>query len=284
MEPANALNAIETALRNAIYVVFPRSEWLEAAGAPEREGLERKRVEEAKRRDGHIPPASLLDFAYTHELEGIVLKNWEKFKPIFDDQARMRTYFEVIDDVRNAIAHSRPLVQFERDLIAGIAGQLGNQVSVYSSRRDGSRDFYPTIESLRDGFGSDARATAWEFEGSARQRPSVGHVLHFSGKAADPRGRGVSWYLIREGRSLTQGEELYRKIGEGEVLEYDYDIEVNDVRERFDVRIILIGNWSFHRNADGVSGVRLSYDDEGCFGYSVNPPEIEYPPIYPSIQ
>lgn len=277
MEPTEALSTVETVLRNAIRVVYPGSTWLEAKGAPAKEELEERLRVDSKKRDGVVAPESLLDFAFTYDLVELVLKNWEDFKPVFDDLQRTTTYFGIVGDIRNSIAHSRPLVPFERDLISGIAGQLGNQVSLYSSGRDGSRDFYPTIESLRDSFGNDSRDNAWDFV-SPRQRLDVGQVLHISGRAVDPRGRGVRWHLRRE--NVSQERYGIDPIAEGTELEYGYTVTAYDVSENFQLRIVLSGSSAFSRNMFDTA-IGLAYDDDGCFAYSVNPPDWEWPPLHP---
>ena len=55
-----------------------------------------------------------------------------------------------LDNIRNAVGHSRPLLPFERDLLSGIAGQIRNQVTIYMSTQDEAGDIYPRIESVTD--------------------------------------------------------------------------------------------------------------------------------------
>ena len=57
----------------------------------------------------------LLSYTEFYQLVDMIAKNWEKFSPIFDDKAGTIAYLGSVEDVRNNIAHSRQLVQYERD-------------------------------------------------------------------------------------------------------------------------------------------------------------------------
>lgn len=269
MEPTLALRSIETALRLAVQAVLGDA-WSKASGAPDTEALEARRVEDGKRRDGVIASDSLLNFTETSHLTSLIEANWEKFKPIFDDKARTIAYFEVVNDVRNSIAHSRDLVPFERDLISGIAGQLRNQVSLFRSTRDGSLKYYPRIESLRDGFGSEAadpnKAATLSIE---IPRVEVGQTIDFSGSAFMARGKPVSWWLQRN--MAMYGREPI-KVSEGDDVAFSYTIQEADVGEHFELYVYIRTDSKYHRVTGDTPRVEPC-DDLRMFIYAVNPPD-----------
>jgi len=153
MDATDALRAIETALRISIYKVLDDG-WLTAPGAPDISKLEDKRVAEDKRRDGAVTSDDLLEYTETYQLTQIVLRNWESFQPVFKDKKRTEVYLGILEDVRNAVAHSRDLMAFEKELLSGIAGQLRAQVSRFRNEVDGSTAYYPLIEKVRDSLGN----------------------------------------------------------------------------------------------------------------------------------
>jgi hypothetical protein len=106
--------------------------------------LRERQAEAAKRPDGAVVSIDLLDYTEIYHLTGMIERNWEKFKPAFNDKGRTLAFFGVVKDVRNSVAHSRDLLPFERDLISGIAGQLRNQGVTLSKRQRQVVEILPT--------------------------------------------------------------------------------------------------------------------------------------------
>lgn len=201
MEPTDALQLIENALRLAIRRVLGE-EWIGVSGAPVRDSLEEKRAAEAKRRDGAPIPNDLLEYVETYHLTGMVLKNWERFQPVFDDKKRTEVYFGVVHDVRNTVAHSRTLMAFERDLLSGVAGQIRAQVAAFRGAVDESSLYYPLIERVFDSLGNEGITT----DGTGYQTPvarlAVGEVVTFTASAFAADGNEVIWKLQKTPRSV----------------------------------------------------------------------------------
>lgn len=107
MDPAEALEAAESALREAVRLALP--DWERMPGAPNLDELRRRKAAEAKRRDGTLVEADNLAYTELHQLETLIIKNWEKFSPMFGDLARTKVYLAALLDYRNAVAHSREL-------------------------------------------------------------------------------------------------------------------------------------------------------------------------------
>lgn len=61
---------------------------------------------ERTRRDGAATSSDLLEYVETYHLTTMIKQNWEAFKQVFDDRQRTLVDFNVVEDVRNSIAHS----------------------------------------------------------------------------------------------------------------------------------------------------------------------------------
>lgn len=262
MDPTEAIRTIETALRNAIHQVMPNGEWLSAKKPPKRAVLEERRNEERKKRDGALTSDDLLSYANTHDFTELIIANWEKFKPIFDDSARTKVYFGILNDVRNTVMHSRELLHFERDLLSGIAGQLRNQVAMYRNSDNPSRTYYPTIDSLTDSFGTVPVAGISPLGLRVSTRLNVGDQIQFTGFATLARGKDVEWFLQRQPTMGQLGRVT--TIGRGESLDYTYVVTEKDVRESLEIVIGIHSDSKYHRNGN--------HDDVRSFAYTVNPP------------
>ena len=197
VDPGEALHSVETSLRVLIREVMGDA-WKTAPGHPDVDAAQARRAEEVRRHNGAVISADLLDFTMHYELTTMVLRNWERFKVVFDDKKRTETFFDILEDYRNAIGHSRPLLPFERDLMTGIAGQLRNQIALYRSVTDGSTVFYPLIEMVRDSYGRSGIADWLWMAGLTQpsQRVDVGDLLMFDSQATDERQRTLSWFVF----------------------------------------------------------------------------------------
>lgn len=268
MEPALALTSLEAALRQAVVTVLGEHDWINAKGAPDKARLVNSREEESKKRDGTILSQNLIEYTETYHLTEIIMKNWEAFKPVFDDKQRTSAYLGVLKDIRNTIAHSRELVPYERDLISGITGHLRNQVGKYRSNVMQSSDHYPVIESVRDSFGR-LGGESYEADPSSAVRVEVGDTVQFSGTAAPARGKEVLWMLSTDYLGdanlrdipIDQRSDLIK----GEAVSLNYTFDEGDVGEWTVVKIWIGGQSRFHRN--------FGFDDSTEFIFAVNPPE-----------
>lgn len=264
MEPTQALRTVERTLRLAVREVYGTG-WMQAQGAPDKERLEQRRGEETRRRDGVTSTGDLLEYTETYDLTGLIRKNWEKFKSIFDDKKRTDAYFQVVEDIRNAVAHSRELVPFEHDLISGIAGQLRNQVAIFRSSSDNAARHYPRIEGVTDNFGTKGSDGVAE----PRTRLEIGDVVSFNGLAVSARGRGLTWRMSI-GQTFTL-DPVSVEISSDDNLLFDYTIEESDVGEQLDVAIFIVGDSRFHRYP-ALHQADMPYDDMRHFCYRVSPP------------
>lgn len=267
MDATDALRATETALRLSISRVLG-ADWLAAPGAPDVSRLEEKRDAEAKRRDGAVTSDDLLEYTETYHLTQMVLRNWESFKPVFGDKKRTEVYFDFLMDVRNAVAHSRDLMVFEKELLSGIAGQLRAQVSRYRNDIDGSTAYYPLIEKVRDSLGNPGLQESERGYDRPVARVDVGEVLTFVGDAFAADGNPVVWKVQRTRSRYVSTEQ--HGVATGDSVEFSYRFTEADVNEHLHFGVAITTPSKYHRHPEGIDDIRY-------FHYQVNPPRPSTP-------
>jgi hypothetical protein len=272
-DPYTELVAAETALRSAIRMAL-RDGWQSIFSAEDIEKLDEKRTAEGKRRDGVTVSQDLLDYTEVYHFEKIIKRHWDKLKPILDDQARTMVYLGIISDVRNTIAHSRPIVPAERLLLAGAAGQIQNQLAAYRSKVDGPHQHYASIDSARDSFGNDGLTGDPElhervvmFGKPIMRRLDVGDEITFELAATDPRARDLTWKLYslpENGNSMMV--DTWQPMGEftGDRPRVKWTVTEHEVGEWRQIVFTVANAGNYHR-------VR-SWDDGCMFYYAINPP------------
>lgn len=274
LDPAAALQAVERSLRRLVVQVLGHKEWLLSKGHPEEQKLRRRQAEEKKRRAGTLLPESLIEYTNLCDLVEILDGNWPKFAGVFRDKGRTIELLRAADDLRNAVAHSRPLLPYEQCLLSGIAGDIRNQVTIFRTKMASAGQYYPLIEDLTDGHGLSGYDT---IDGLNLRTPmlrlDVGTILTFSGSAAVPEGKRVAWYLdssLDSRYSFIREEANGSLVASGDDVRFDMPITEKHVTERMTLRIRIISDSKYHRHSSSESG--LPYDDERFFIYAVNPP------------
>lgn len=272
-DPYTELVAAETALRTAIHLAL-RNGWQSTFTDEDIQKLEAKRTEEGKRRDGVAVSQDLLDYTEVYHFEKIIKRHWEKLKPILDDHGRTTVYLGIISDVRNAIAHSRPVVPAERLLLAGAAGQIQNQLAAYRSKLDGPHQHYASIDSARDSFGNEGLTGDPElheraiFSGNPIfRRLDVGDQVIFELAATDPRGRELIWKMYSlPGSGWSMQVDQWNPMGEftGSRRQVGWTVTEHEVGEFRQIVFTVANDGKYHR-------VR-SWDDGCMFYYAINPP------------
>jgi len=266
MEPTLALSVIETSLRLIIQSRLP--DWETNSAAPDVVTLREKQTEEARRRDGAVVSSELLDFTNTYDLTKLITSNWEAFKPVFDDKRRTETYFSVLEDFRNTIAHSRELLEFERDQLSGIAGLIRNQVAIARSSTNKSSDFYPLIEKVVDRFGNGPSAAIWSSLEREEIRLEVGDELVFTVSANPASGQEALWKLVIPQMTGVFHTDWDPVLATGDNVTLRLTLTEFHVGEDFRIHVILTTASPHHRHSLGANG----YDDYREFSYAVNPP------------
>ena len=262
-----SIAAAEADLRSLIRLLLidnATADWLAMSGLTEgRLQTIRERIEaEPKRRPGtvsEVDPTRYLDF---YDLGTIIKRNWGKFKDALGPrQSEFFFYFSRLADLRDPDAHNRLLLPFEMELVAGIAGEIRNRVTIFRSTMGPNKEYYPNIETVVDSLG-----TRFERPNSAHPlfiesgiELRVGDVIKFMCSGWDPNGRELNWALHFD-PIPTQPSDT----ATGTEATLTARIAEWHVKESLNIRIVLTSSGAYHRKGP--------YDDELWFVYSVAPP------------
>jgi hypothetical protein len=267
LEPGEAVAVFETALRTAIRELLPS--WQSQLGAEAVARLRAKQVEDDKKRDGAVTSADLLDYTETTQLTRIVLQDWDTFKPVFQDQARLKMMFDLVLDYRNPAQHNRELLDFERDLLSGGAQQVRNQVGIYRSTSGSKSRFYPVIESATDDRGRAGKPNQGSVFSQDIQRYAVGEEIVVQVRAGSSRSFENRWTLnlvsILNVGMARLGTAPRTPLATGEEVELRYKLTPSDIGENKVLCVELTTSSAYHRHGNWL-------DDEALFRVAVDPP------------
>ena len=265
MEASASIAVIESDLRalcQKVLAAADGTDWLDASeyGALV-EKLQERKTEESTRRKPAVVPTSLLSYAHLYELTAIVTKRWQAFSAALGSKREFEVLSGIVEDFRNAPAHSRELLPYERDLLAGIAGLIRTKVITYMSTTGPDRAYYPVIESLHDSFGHECDRLEDTMSGIARTslELAVGTVVSVVARGWDPHGRPLTWRFFRH-----EPTDAGRQTAAGDQVTFEYTVTEEDVGVHFSLSVALTSSGKFHRH--------LNYDHKAGFMYSVRPP------------
>lgn len=270
LDPAAAIATCEQALRQLLRSVIARNEGLTLAAWAGAERVEqwteRSGVEAKKRQSRGVATTSidLLDYSNLYDLIAMCEKDWNRVAAALGKGKEVLALLKRLDELRNTVAHGRQLVPFEVDLVAGIAGDIRNRVTIHMSAQDPSGEYFPRIESVTDEFGN-------VLDGSQTLSSSnplcdtgltlrVGSRVRFVCHATDPQGRQLRWILRHHPDSTV-----------------DISADGNDVELEWIVGPGAIGQQSLAQIrmvADGAEYHRWEgrHDGLAMFNYRVLPP------------
>lgn len=271
LPPSVALSSCENALRQLLTLVLQQKHghgWLATVVNDDKRArwTDRRAVEERKRltRGVAAVPSGLLNYAEFHELVDIVNKHWNEVAPALGRKAVTGALLERFDDLRNAVAHNRDLLPFEEDLLAGIAGEIRNRVTLFMSTEAPSGEHFARIEEVVDSFGN--RVDGLETLKISNpgvvcdQVLNVGDVVKFRCRGSDPHGRDIGWNL-----SIMPSGHGGVDSAIGNDVELTLTVEPQHVSSRSYVLVRMISDGEFHRWPEGTDGLTLFY-------YQINPP------------
>ncbi|MDQ1083885.1 MULTISPECIES: hypothetical protein [Microbacterium] len=268
LEPSESVAVFESALRSAIREVLP--EWKTKLQSEAVEKLEEKQTTDEKKRDGAVASTDLLDYTETTQLTRLVESNWEKFKPVFQDLARLKVMFALVNDYRNPAQHNRVILPFERDLLSGGAQQVQNQVAIFRGTSGSETRYYPRIESATDQLGRSSVTPADIYSHPERPRLDVGDWVEVRASAVAARGFDLEWWIFSGG--LMEGLATKTRLDRdpdatGSEVVLRYQMTAADVGEQRTVHVRMASTSKFHRSD--------WYDGHAFFHFAVNPPEDE---------
>jgi hypothetical protein len=270
MHPTFALETIERSLRQLYELVFGDkygSNWLEELIGAEKVAqlAEKRRVEVERRgkRGAAVVSSRLVDYTEFHQLTGIAAKRWTELSPALGAKKEFLPLLDRFEQLRNTVAHNRPLLSFEKELLSGIAGEIRNRVTIYMSNEPIGNEFWPRIEIVTDNFGHSVDGA----DTVRTENPSVstgktlrvGDTVTFDCRATDPQGRPISWRLY----ALPGGEVASST---GDVVQLIWNVQEASVGQQTYAQIWMKSDRTHHRWSNGSDGLTL-------FLYQVLPPE-----------
>ena len=267
-----ARTACETALRQLLSTVMADKygpNWLTTLGEPRKvTRWQRSLTNEQTNRETNgvvAVSADLLCYTDFSELVNLAKKHWEDLQDALGDKEITGALLDRAVQLRNPTAHSRDLLPFEEDLLAGIAGQIRNQVTLYMTDKDPNGNHYARIEEIVDGFGNrlDGAATLKSSNPGVvcEQRLNVGQTVTFTCRGSDAQGRPLRWRMVS---APGQGPAVE---GVGDEVRFSWIADMRHVGERARVLIYLEPESHFHRWEGRHDGL-------GLFYYKVNPPRL----------
>ena len=193
--PDDPLYLVENGLRDLIAEVLKRKygeSWEDHLGcSADRAALWRERREvEEHRRTGAVIEQRLLYYSDFYDLGTLVDKHWnDGLSECFGDKRATELYLKRLDGLRNPGAHSRELMQFERNLVSGMADELRQKITLHHSTAGAGepKEYFARIESITDNFGRSTTGSASGGRGiEATVMLRVGDQIHFRCSAWDP--------------------------------------------------------------------------------------------------
>jgi len=265
MDPIEAIAIIENDLRLLVHATLSREVgpgWAdEAFGEAMLTQLQARADEEARRRRPAAVSTDPLQYTHLGELRRVIEKAayWPHFLGALGEKKTFTVYMDAVMDYRNAPAHSRTLLQYEKDLLTGIAGWVRTRVTISRSSRDANQEYYPLIEKITDSFG-----TEWTNENGKTDHSivSTGIALHvgqevvFSCSGWDPQGRELKWSIAT---FISPSMEAV-----GAEADLQWVVAGTDVRDHQYVDISVTSSGEYHRYG--------SHDQRVSFEYRVLPP------------
>jgi hypothetical protein len=152
--------------------------------------------------------------------------------------------------------HGRDLLPFERQLAAGIGGDIRNRITIYRSGRGPSQEYFSRVEYVRDSFGRTAYG-----EGSTRtDDPPIitvhpGELVTFDMHAWAPDNAPYTWRIIFDGppTAVTIDDDTFQ-----------WHVGEEHIREEQGVTFYLLSDRRYQR--------RTTYDDAVTLHFRVLPP------------
>jgi hypothetical protein len=260
MDITQSLKDTENSLRDFIStILFIKlgEDWIERCGvSPERLNRWTARAEEEKKRQkfGTIENR-LIYYADFYDIKTILKKNWDSFADALGERKVIEVWLDELDKLRNPDAHRRELLPHQKQLAAGIAGEIRTRIIRYRSKMETPEDYFPRIENVRDNLGN-----VW----SVGQFKTIytklilrpGDVIEYVITAADPLGQELKYAISRNPGSMTIRYQASNTV--------EYVVQPDNVGRVFNLSACIISCRPYHAVGDFC-------DDFVEFSYSVLP-------------
>lgn len=202
MDITQSLKDAENSLREFISTILSKKfgkDWIEHCQVSDerlRKWSARAEEEKKKQRFGTIENR-LIYYADFYDIKTILKKNWALFADALGEWKVMEVWLGELEKLRNPDAHRRELLPHQKQLAAGIAGEIRSRIVRYRSKLETPEDYFPRIESVRDNYGN-----IWS-AGQIQRTIYTGIILHpgdlleYVITAADPLGEEMKYGISR---------------------------------------------------------------------------------------
>lgn len=273
----NKLSALEQELRNLVDEKIG-DQWREDVTERQLHTLETRAETDTDSRAGRQSNARLLDqLDFKLLLNIIELHPTELMSVLGDDQDIVRAFFRVLLRYRNCVAHSRPLLPFERAHVQSIATEFLNNIALHHSETQSATTFYPHITSATDECGRTGLAGLGLWGGSGYHavtpplpRLRAGAQMVFTCRAVDPAGRRLYWSV---NNTLAAEFDDTSPSSESEAeVSVPWTPPPGLYGETVAVTIRMRSESDYHCVAPDPIYAGDPFDDSVIFHYSINPP------------
>ncbi len=155
-----------------------------------------KREIEKKKYSGILTEPRIIYYSDFFDLKVIIGKRWELFKDILIEKKRFDVLFDEVEMFRNTIAHGRELFPHQKELLAGIVGDLKLKLVIYHNKGMNTDDYFIKILKVSDSLGNTGE---WKQESNiairAKKNLKVGDEIDILVDAYDPKGRQIKYEL-----------------------------------------------------------------------------------------
>ncbi|PQJ78536.1 hypothetical protein [Polaribacter porphyrae] len=167
--------------------------------------LEKRKFEKEKN-DGFLFEKRIIYYSDFLDLKTIIIKNWDKFEPIFKNKNRFLVFFEEINQYKNSINQSRALTKSQEEMLSGITTDLKNSYTVYTNKNNNRNDYFLAINTVSDNLG-----TTWNKSG-VNQKPilKVGDEYELLIDANDPKDRDIEYEIYHFAGTLRIHQQTNR--------------------------------------------------------------------------
>lgn len=252
MNEKQALQDVENVLRDFISASLEKKfgiSWFDKCGLPVdriSKWKEKLEVEKKKRRYSSCDPR-LIYYSDFYDLDNILKKNWDLFSAAFGERKEVEVFLKILEDYRNANAHGRELLTYQKHLAVGVTGEIRNRITKFRSMQETGESYFPRIESIHDNYGN-----SWKV-GDMSVRTGLilreGDLLEFVVSANDPQDGQIQYAInSREWKSENHLQMVLTK---------------SDIRHELSVGVFIRSERDYHAS-DG-------YDDGVLFKYQVLP-------------
>jgi len=258
VDTTQQLKDTENALRDFVSTALKSrhgDDWLETCGVTERQLSKWQKRREQERRSPFscAPDERLLYYADFAELINLLEQNWEgAIREALGEWAVMKIWLLTLKSLRNPDAHRRELLPHQKQLVAGISGEIRNRLVRYRSKMDTAEDCFPRIESVRDNLGNmwTPDTPGAGFFAGCVLRP--GDVLEYVITASDPLDEPLDY-------RVKKGWESMGEVGWQESNSFILRVEKSDIGEHFTVVAEVRSRRVYHASGDTDGTVDFHY-------------------------